>query len=68
MTTLISDEIRIATAVAACDCEVRREIVSDGREEREERQKRIDQEKQEDREDQVNREDLNEWRPERVDS
>jgi hypothetical protein len=42
--------------------------VSDGREEREEREKRIEQEKQKDRQDQVNREDLDEWKPERVDS
>jgi len=39
--------------------------LSDGREERE---KRIEQEKQKDRQDQVNREDLDEWKPERVDS
>ena len=43
-------------------------IVSDGREEREEREKRIEQEKQKDRQDLVNREDLDEWKPERVDS
>jgi hypothetical protein len=42
--------------------------LSDGREEREEREKRIEQEKQKDRQDQVTREDLDEWKPERVDS
>jgi hypothetical protein len=42
--------------------------VSDGREEREERERRIEQEKRENCEDQVNRDDLEEWKPERVDS
>ena len=42
--------------------------MSDGREEREERKKRLEQEKPEDREDLVNREEPDEWQPERVDS
>jgi len=42
--------------------------LSDGREEREEREKRIEQEQQKDRQDEVHREDLDEWKPERVDS
>ena len=42
--------------------------MSDGREEREESERRIEQEKREDREDQIDRVDLDEWKPERVDS
>lgn len=42
--------------------------MSDGHEEREELLRRIELEKREDREDQINRQDLDEWKPERVDS
>jgi hypothetical protein len=42
--------------------------MADGREEREELDIRINQEKREDRSDRVNRDELDEWRPERVDS
>jgi hypothetical protein len=48
--------------------EVEEGIVSDGREEREERERCIEQEKREDRENWVNRDDPDEWKPERVDS
>jgi len=42
--------------------------MSDGNEEREERKKRIEEEKQKDREDWPQRDDAEEWEPERVDS
>jgi|HubBroStandDraft_6_1064221.scaffolds.fasta_scaffold18057_5 hypothetical protein len=43
-------------------------LMSDGREEREEREMRIEEEKRKNREDLVDRENLDEWGPERVDS
>jgi hypothetical protein len=43
-------------------------LMSDGREEREEREMRIEEEKRKNREDLVDRENLDEWEPERVDS
>ena len=42
--------------------------MSDGREEREEREKRLEQAKRENREDPIERDDLYEWQPERLDS
>ena len=42
--------------------------MSDGREEREELEKRREQEKRGNRDDQVDRGDVDEWEPERVDS
>jgi hypothetical protein len=42
--------------------------MSDGREEREELEKRSEEEKHGNREDQVDRGDVDEWAPERVDS
>jgi hypothetical protein len=42
--------------------------MADGVEERAERELRIEQEKLKDREDRVDRDDLEEWAPERVDS
>jgi hypothetical protein len=42
--------------------------MSDGREEREEREKRLEQAKRENREDPIERDDLYEWKPERLDS
>ncbi len=42
--------------------------VSDGREEREERERRIEEQTRKDREDWVNRDEPDEWKPERVDS
>jgi hypothetical protein len=44
------------------------DVMSDGHEEREEREKRREQEEREDREDRLEREPVNEWQPERVDS
>ncbi|HEY1497493.1 MAG TPA: hypothetical protein VGF49_23205 [Candidatus Solibacter sp.] len=42
--------------------------MADGCEERAEREARIEQEKLKDREDRIDRDDLEEWAPERVDS
>jgi hypothetical protein len=42
--------------------------MSDGREEREEREKRIEEEERENREDWIDRDRVNEWEQERVDS
>jgi hypothetical protein len=43
-------------------------FMSDGREEREELEKRREQEKRENFEDRIDRGDVDEWEPERVDS
>lgn len=42
--------------------------MSDGIEEREVQKARLEQEKRENREDEIDREDADEWTPERVDS
>jgi hypothetical protein len=45
-----------------------RDLMSDGREEREEQQKRREEEKRKDLEDRIDRNDADEWEPERDDS